>query len=132
MRLLICGDRNWKDKELIREVIRIVKPAVIIEGEAKGADILARECGVEEGIPVKRFPANWTKYGRGAGPVRNQQMIDEGRPDLAIAFHKSIDKSKGTKDMLSRCAAQTIDHHLVVDSSCLEDVRALYGADEEE
>ena len=58
----------------------------IIEGGAKGADKLAREWAASRGIPVRTFKADWRRYGRGAGPQRNEQMLDEGKPDLVVAF----------------------------------------------
>lgn len=111
MRVLICGDRNWTDVGMIRSVLLALSyriavegngPLVIIEGEAKGADRIAREQAEYHGIAVERYPADWKRYGRGAGPIRNQQMLDEGKPDLVIAFHDNLDHSKGTRDMVER------------------------------
>ena len=101
MRLLICGDRNYSDKEAIRQVIEKFKPSVIIEGEAKGADSLAREVGEELGIEVEKYPADWAAYGRAAGPIRNSKMLKAGKPDIVVGFHDNISESKGTKNMLS-------------------------------
>ena len=58
------------------------------------------------------FPAKW-EMGRRAGPIRNQQMIDECRPDLVIAFHENIIESKGTKDMVNRSMKAGIPTYLV-------------------
>lgn len=110
MRVLISGDREWTDKKRIREYI-LSRPDVItyvIEGEARGADTLAREVANELGIRVMPFPANWKRYGRGAGPKRNQQMLDEGKPDEVCGFHDDIRESKGTRDMLRRALAAGI------------------------
>lgn len=102
LKILICGDRNWSGGDIIREIIKQFKATEIIEGEAKGADTLARLAGEVLGIPVKRFPADWQQYGRAAGPIRNSQMLKEGNPDIVIGFHYKINESKGTKDMLTR------------------------------
>jgi hypothetical protein len=56
----------------------------------------------ELGIPVLSFPADWARFGRAAGPIRNQRMLDEGKPTLVLAFHNNIVESKGTKDMVKR------------------------------
>jgi hypothetical protein len=53
------------------------------------------------GVPFRIFPANWKKHGRAAGPMRNQQMLDEGKPDLVIAFPGG----SGTADMVRRAKA---------------------------
>lgn len=102
MRLLICGDRNWSDGNVIREVIEKFKPELIIEGEARGADTLARLSANTLGIETLKFPADWEKYGRAAGPIRNSQMLKEGNPDVVVGFHYKVDESKGTRDMLTR------------------------------
>lgn len=102
VRLLICGDRNWSGGDVIREIIKQYNPTVIIEGEARGADTLARLAGETLGIQVLRFPADWEKYGRAAGPIRNSQMLKEGNPDVVIGFHYNVAESKGTRDMLTR------------------------------
>lgn len=102
MRILICGDRNWHDGAAIREVLAKFLPDVVVEGEARGADTLARLSAESMGIEVLRFPADWQKYGRAAGPIRNSQMLKEGNPDIVVGFHYKIDESKGTRDMLTR------------------------------
>ena len=102
MRLLICGDRKWAIGSDIKKVIEGFKPSVVIEGEAKGADTLARLAAESLGIEVLRFPADWEKYGRAAGPIRNSQMLKEGNPDVVVGFHGNIVESKGTRDMLTR------------------------------
>lgn len=118
--MLVCGDRHWKDydfilrwiEQLVRnheEVHHILsdypdgfEPLMIIEGEADGADKLARRAGEQLGIVVQKFPADWKKYGRAAGPRRNQQMLDEGKPDFVMVFHDDIEHSRGSKDMIER------------------------------
>lgn len=103
MRILVCGDREWSDWEMILQELSVYPTdTVIIEGEARGADRLAGQVAVELGFQVIRFPADWKKYGRGAGPIRNQQMLDEGRPDLIIAFHDDLEHSRGTLDMVMK------------------------------
>tara|TARA_Y100000310_G_scaffold244963_1_gene249880 strand:+ start:4034 stop:4294 length:261 start_codon:yes stop_codon:yes gene_type:complete len=67
-----------------------------------GADQMARQVCTELGIKVERFPADWHLYGRAAGVLRNQQMLDEGKPDLVLAFHDELESSKGTADMVRR------------------------------
>ena len=110
-RILVCGDRNWTDFEMVSDVIAGMSPQLVIEGGAKGADTCAREAAQMHKIPYLEFRAKWEEYGKGAGPIRNQQMITEGKPDLVIAFHDEIDKSKGTKDMIKRARKAKIPVH---------------------
>ena len=107
MRVLVTGDRNWKRMDIIeRELRKLPSDTIIIHGAARGADSLAKFVAERIGLKVindgKGFPADWRRYGKGAGPVRNQQMIDEGKPDLVIAFHENLNESRGTKDMVER------------------------------
>lgn len=103
-RILICGDRNWNDFVLIRETLERIGPKkikLVISGGATGADYIAETVARILGIKVLIFPANWNKYGRAAGPIRNRQMLKEGKPSWVIAFHDTIKDSKGTKGMLA-------------------------------
>lgn len=100
MKVLICGDRAWMHSKVIMKVIEELKPTVVIEGGCSGADSIARECAFALNIQVDEYKAHWNEYGRAAGPIRNKEMIEEGRPDLVVAFHNNIKKSAGTKNML--------------------------------
>lgn len=103
-RYLFCGDREWRYWRVMGDVIREnLEPGdVIIEGEAPGADQMARDIGTTARMEVLRFPADWKKHGRAAGPIRNAQMLEEGRPDEVFAFHDNIHASKGTRDMIKK------------------------------
>lgn len=104
MRVLVCGDRNWVDYDLVVEKLLSIGdgPHIIIDGAARGADSCGNRAAINLGWPYVRFPANWNKYNRAAGPIRNQQMLDEGKPDLVLAFHDDINGSLGTADMVRR------------------------------
>ncbi len=110
MRVLVCGSRAWTDVDLVthrlREILNETKiknsDFTIIDGLAHGADHAGFISAGRLGMASVRFPANWNKYGLAAGPIRNQQMLDEGKPDLVFAFHDDIEHSKGTGDMVRR------------------------------
>ena len=109
MRVLFCGDRNWTDEDMIEAAMRLLpRDTIIIEGEARGADSLARKVAERLGYKVLPFPADWKEYGRAAGPIRNRQMLYEGRPDMVFAFHDDIDSSRGTKNMVSIAVATRV------------------------
>ena len=102
-RILICGDRNYQDWIKVQEYLdTISRTTIIIHGGARGADSLAGNLATSLKMKVIKFPADWDKYGKAAGVLRNQQMLDEGHPDLVVYFHKDIENSKGTRDMLKR------------------------------
>jgi hypothetical protein len=101
-RYLICGGRDFADEALMAKALAalILHPedARIIHGDARGADRMAAAWGKEHAAEVEAFPADWTKYGNAAGPLRNQAMLDVGKPDVVIAFPGG----KGTADMVQR------------------------------
>lgn len=114
MRLLVCGSRYWNHREFLYEVLDhldLDEIEAVIEGEAPGADTMAREWAESRGIGdrVLRFPANWDLYGRAAGPIRNKQMIVEGKPTLVVAFSENLDNSRGTKNMVQQSLKADLD-----------------------
>lgn len=104
MRILVCGDRNWNDYDLIAQKLNGIGagPHIIIEGEARGADTMGARYAFTLNYTCLAYPADWTKYGRAAGHIRNTQMLVEGKPDLVLAFHDDIENSKGTKNMVNQ------------------------------
>jgi hypothetical protein len=90
MRVLVCGGRDFADRnflcdtlDLLREKRRI---SFVIASAAKGADTLAAEWAEIRRIKCQVFHADRVRLGRHAGPIRNQRMFDEGRPELIVAF----------------------------------------------
>ncbi len=97
MKVVVCGDRKWLNIDVIeRRLLKLPSDTIIVQGECDGADILAKNIAREIGLDVVGFYANWNKYGKSAGPIRNIKMLNTG-PKLVIAFHNDIRKSKGTK-----------------------------------
>jgi len=102
MRVLVCGGRDYKDDHKVFFVLGEVDAElgidVLIEGGATGADARAAEWARTMKVDTLTYPADWANNGRSAGPLRNQRMIDEGKPDLVVAFPGG----KGTADMVRR------------------------------
>ncbi len=117
-RILITGDRDWSDRDKISQVLkRHLNPVVdyIIHGDARGADRMGAEIARKLGVPKDRihaYPADWNTYHKAAGPIRNQQMLTEGKPTLVLAFHNNITESKGTKDMVKISLKAGLPVHL--------------------
>lgn len=98
MRVLVCGSRHFNDREKLDETLSKLDITTVIEGQARGADTLSREYAERQGIPVLSFPAQWDIHGKAAGPIRNLQMLKEGKPDYVVAFLAK--DSRGTKHMI--------------------------------
>lgn len=107
MKALVCGGRNFRDKEKLFDrmdfVLSEYRITEIIHGAALGADSLADAWALTRGIPSKRFPADWVQHGKAAGPIRNAQMLAE-KPDVVVAFPGE----KGTADMVKKSRAAGI------------------------
>lgn len=102
-RILVCGSRYWTDDNTIRKILKKYPTSTtIIHGGCRGVDNIAGRIARELGMKVDVFPAQWNKYGRSAGPKRNEKMLKEGKPDLVLVFHEDIANSKGSWDMLNR------------------------------
>lgn len=102
LRVLVCGGRDYDDLGHVWSQLDahhgMVGIACVLHGGATGADALAESWAVSNRVGRHRFPALWEKHGRAAGPIRNQRMLDEGKPDLVIAFPGGA----GTADMVRR------------------------------
>lgn len=114
MRALICGERVWVDRNPISFVIHGLienhgyDNVQVIHGAAKGADAVADQISREAGLKPIAFPAQWSRFGRAAGHLRNTLMLDEGRPDVVYAFFVDRSKSKGTANMVRQAKKRRI------------------------
>jgi len=101
-RILVCGGRDFADADFVNDTLdRVLRKhpyMFLIHGAARGADTLAAEWADSRRVPAKAYPAEWGKFGKQAGPIRNQQMIDDGKPDAVVAFPGGA----GTADMVER------------------------------
>ena len=103
-KIVIAGCRdyiNYEEAKLYIDFcltdIRNNNEIIILSGGAKSADAIGEQYAKENGFKVEKYPADWEKYGRGAGPRRNKQMAEVC--DCVICFWDG--KSKGTKSMIS-------------------------------
>ncbi len=103
LRVLVCGSRSWMNVRTIHEALAKLPPgSTVIHGGAKGADEIAASCAVELGFHVETYLADWERYGRAAGPIRNRVMLRVGRPDRVFAFFLG---TLGTADLLRQARA---------------------------
>lgn len=111
MRVLVCGSRDWTFTGMVFTVLDGLlasHPSLhVIHGGARGADIAAQrwvEGGIKDGrtdVASTTVFANWDAFGKAAGPIRNQKMLSEEKPQLVIAFSEQP-VTKGTQDMVDR------------------------------
>lgn len=101
MKVIIAGTRTFKNYELLKKHVDAIlanqKDVEIVSGGAMGTDRLGEKYALSHTLMIKRFVADWNKYGKAAGPIRNKQMAEYA--DALIAFWDG--KSKGTESMIS-------------------------------
>ena len=90
MRVLVCGGRDFSDSAaLYRKLDWFARKHlvdVVIEGDARGADRMAGYWARKRRIENLKFPADWGRWGKRAGYVRNVEMLEKGKPDVVLAF----------------------------------------------
>jgi YspA, cpYpsA-related SLOG family len=108
VKILVCGSRHWSKRDPIeRELRKLAREGdVVIHGAHwSGADAIVDIVARNMGFVVRRYPAEWARYGRSAGPRRNTQMLSlEHLPpkdpiDYCLAFAEDFSKAFGTCDM---------------------------------
>ena len=120
-RIIIAGSRQFNDYEKMLKtldelgihLINTIDPIEIISGHAPGADTLGERFAKAYDYPLKIFPADWKKYGRAAGPIRNEQMAkyaSEADRGILIAF--PIGESKGTRNMIKLAKQYGLDTYI--------------------
>lgn len=108
-KIIICGSRDFRDKDLMAnvlqyELLNLGPDPVFILGGAAGADSLGEDYATENNIKKEMFYADWSLHGKGAGFIRNQKMAEVATH--CIAFWDG--KSPGTKNMIDLCVRNSI------------------------
>lgn len=112
IRIIIAGSRTFDDYEALCEHVNKfillnryaatngaykTNEVEIVSGGARGADKLGERYAKEHCLSLKVFPADWDKYGKSAGYIRNTEMAKYA--NCLIAFWNG--KSKGTAHMIN-------------------------------
>lgn len=104
MKLAIVGSRTFYDYVKFLDTLRLFNkhpkdfPSTVISGGADGADSLGKRYAKEFNLPYIEFPAEWNKYGKSAGFIRNQLIVDNC--DMVLAFWDG--ESRGTADTIEK------------------------------
>ena len=98
MKVAIVGSRGYSNlDEVVRYVAQLPRDTIVITGGAEGVDLTAERAARELSIDVDVYLADWDRYGKAAGPIRNQKIVDEC--DRLVAFYDGT--SPGTKNVIS-------------------------------
>ena len=104
MRMLVCGGRDYVDRraafEALDRVLTKRRIVLVIHGAARGGDTLADEWAQARKIERLPCPADWKRWGKMAGPIRNKEMLAH-QPDGVVA----LPGGRGTEDMVMQALA---------------------------
>lgn len=107
MRIIVCGGRYFSDRSVVFWALDLLHSRreimLVIHGDCRGADRLARSWARRHEVPDLSFRAQWHRHGDAAGPIRNRQMLEDGwmgKIDGVIAFPGGA----GTADMVQQAA----------------------------
>ncbi len=110
MRIIVAGGRDFDDEEKffnvmeseLKEIRKHHDVIEIVSGHCSGADALGEKFAQKENLLLKTFPAQWNKFGRAAGPMRNAEMCRYAKQDsgMLIAFWDG--RSRGTKNIIRK------------------------------
>lgn len=107
---LVCGGRDFADHSMFESAMSDLMslygcPTQVVHGGAKGADMMADAWGKRMAATVFKVLPDWDKYGKAAGPLRNQEMLNHYAPHKVIAFPGG----RGTADMIARARKTRAD-----------------------
>ena len=115
-KVVIFGSRGFNDYDLLKEKCdaylqnkKETHHIIIVSGHARGADTLGEQYAKEKGYELETYPADWDKYGKKAGFLRNEYMGDIS--NAAIGFWDG--ESHGTKHMIEYCKNKGLDVRVV-------------------
>lgn len=113
-RIIVAGSRNFNNYRLLRskldDIIAGISDEIeIVSGNARGADRLGERYASEHNISVALFPADWSVYGKPAGIIRNQIMVNHVSKGKALVVVFWDGESRGAHDMIRRARSAGIE-----------------------
>jgi hypothetical protein len=126
-RVLVTGSRDWDDRDAIDlalygAYVELGSGTVLVSGACPtGADAIAEELWALRGLPVERHPADWKRWGKAAGSLRNQEMVDLGA-DVCLAF--PLPDSRGTRHCMKAAERAGIPVHVYAPTPAVRRRRA--------
>lgn len=114
MKLLVAGSREYTDynriKSLLDKIVSEYNIDTIISGTARGADRLGERYAREHNLNLEQYPADWDRYGKSAGYIRNKVMVEQA--DVLLALWK--DRSPGTGHTIELAKKKGIQRFIVM------------------
>lgn len=117
-RVIVAGSRTFNDYDMVRSILDIKKDRegediIIVSGGARGADRLGELYAQDNNLECHLYEANWSKYGKAAGPLRNEEMADNA--DMLLAFWDG--RSPGTSHMIKTARKKGLHVELFINDT---------------
>ena len=112
IRYAVVGSRDWKEpwlvKALVFELFQKDPDGIIVSGGARGVDSFAEEEADILHMGKLIFPAQWERYGKSAGPIRNKLIVENA--DVVYAFRNK--GSIGTQNTIDVATKKGLMVHI--------------------
>ena len=116
-RVVVCGGLSFTDQETcftsLDRILDGKEDIEIVSGHARGADALGEKYAMMHSLELTVFKADWKRYGRGAGPIRNKQMVDYAKAEhgIVVAFWNGT--SRGTRNTIELARKAGLEIHII-------------------
>lgn len=110
LRTIVAGMRDFTDSAVVADAVLSApwEVGTVLSGGASGVDAAGERVARAFGLPVERYPADWNRHGRAAGPIRNRQMAENA--DALVAVWNG--KSRGTRNMIETARSLGLRVHV--------------------
>jgi hypothetical protein len=113
--IIVTGSRIWVEWGVVWDALTHQQPTLVVHGACHGSpDMMAEAWAKRRQVDYQGMPARWDVPGkprdRGAGPERNQRMLERFPGALVLAFPKG--EARGTNDCIAR--ARKLGHEVIV------------------
>lgn len=107
--IIVTGGRDFTDQEAVFTILDILDPDLIIQGGAKGADLLAARWADSRGKEYKTYHADWDEHGKAAGHIRNRKMLVSHPDATVVAFQGG----RGTANCVDQATKLKMTVHII-------------------
>ena len=133
IRIIIAGSRDFSDYDLLKRTLakrqQSLEDVTIISGTARGADRLGERFAVEHNLKLIRMPADWDRYGKRAGYLRNVAMAEHASEATGVLYAFWDGCSRGTQHMINIAKKHALEVHIIKYGLSGEGLEK-YGAEE--
>jgi hypothetical protein len=113
MKTIIAGSRDGITKQDVENAVKMCGWTItsVVSGTARGVDRMGEDIAKRMRVPIHRYPANWTAYGKAAGHIRNAVMADNAEALVAV-WDGDSDGTRGMINAAKKRGLKVFVHHI--------------------